>query len=293
MQKAVTILKPLLAGAVLILGILFYLPQAQADLVESHTDLWEYTYHASTTSSGLLTASAVTDMFGTEISTKEPSNIMFRDNQPQGATHWVEWELDEPVTVKSIHLLARHDAPPRDANQRGFSQFTLYYYDGTAFQEVYTYSPSNPYGSGPDDMWLDMEINITETTAQRWKAEFVQWGVPSSAAGPRIHELDGFATLVAGVYLYDFTCQYNAADPASSDYYTGYFYDDYQYEVGDKIFFTDENGDESYYEITVRSQDPVEDETLAGLWSLCPVTTTPKAATLTPLTIAPPWARRL
>ena len=56
------------------------------------------------------------------------NETIFLDNQPQGFIHFVDFATTQDVIIQSYHLGAAHDdhSVGRDANQRGFSQFTLY-----------------------------------------------------------------------------------------------------------------------------------------------------------------------
>jgi hypothetical protein len=118
----------------------------------------------------------------------------------------VEWETIEHVTVKSFRLTASHDHGPapdddpereRDANYRGFSSFTLKYWDdGTnGWVTLYETSPGNPYGQGNNRNYLVIEKNVNEITSGRFRAEFIQYGDKLvTASGPRVIELDGYET---------------------------------------------------------------------------------------------------
>jgi hypothetical protein len=98
-------------------------------------------------------------------------------------------------------LHAAHDDAPRDANYRGFSEFRLFARDsyGT-FQQIYDLATGNPYNTTPppsdcivefsSPCHLSLWANLTPTTAQQFRAEFVQYG-PSM--GPRVLELDGYS----------------------------------------------------------------------------------------------------
>lgn len=114
------------------------------------------------------------------------------------------------MTLKSFVLFASHDGEPRDANYRGFSRFTLFVKDsGGAFQPVFEIYPALFYGDTPvppnatigtNDYGNRMILcaNIDSIEGQQFRAEFVQYGAPSNASGPRIVELDGFESSCPG-----------------------------------------------------------------------------------------------
>jgi hypothetical protein len=176
-------------------------------LSESTTDLWQGTN--VTSDSGVLSGSDIGNMFGGNLGTVEPGlgRTLFRDGQPAGTTHFVEWQTPSAVTLQSFALFAAHDGFPRDANYRGFSSFELFAWNsGTStFDSIFTYSPGNPYGTSvapPNgflgsnctiDNFLCFGVNLTPVTTDRFRAEFVQFGdIDPNASGPRIIELDGF-----------------------------------------------------------------------------------------------------
>ena len=104
--------------------------------------------------------------------------------------------LATPVTINSFNLVAAHDESPRDARTRGFSRFSLYAKSGDNWVNLYNYYPDNPYGGGTNYLpanFLELNDIVAETTAQEFRAEFVQYGdITAGAKGPRILELDGY-----------------------------------------------------------------------------------------------------
>lgn len=137
-------------------------------------------------------------------------NTLFRDYAAAGTTHWVEWQTQSTMTLRSFNLVAGHDGNPRNITSRGFSEFTLFAWDsgGTSWIEVYNYM-TDPDGDGyygggtnyTNQHQLELEIDLTSPiTAQLFRAEFVQHpgNFPSNASGPRIYELDGYNTFLDG-----------------------------------------------------------------------------------------------
>lgn len=100
------------------------------------------------------------------------------------------------MVITNINLVARHDGDGRDANERGFRRFTLYVWNTGAWHNVYEYYPTNPYGGGPNYpelVALELNVNLTNTIGQKFRAEFEQYGDRTkNARGPRIVELDGY-----------------------------------------------------------------------------------------------------
>jgi hypothetical protein len=195
---------------------------AQATLIPVNDDLWDVSQGASVTAhSGVLTdpnpffVSDIRNMFGHVLTgTVEPANTLFRDGQPAGTLHWVEWQTAIDITLRSFALFAAHDGEPEDANARGFSRFTLYGFNPATnvFDiELFELFPSNPYGDTPSppqgvsdssNHILRIAANVAPTTTDRFRAEFVQFGfAAANRSGPRIIELDGFDTFHPAVPL--------------------------------------------------------------------------------------------
>jgi hypothetical protein len=191
-------MKRSLRNATTVFCVLLLVAASQAVPPVASDDLWDITQGAVVTDNSPVQSgghySDITNMFGECEGYPEACNTLFQDGQPAGTLHWVEWQTPEPVTLQSFHLLAYHDGPPRDANARGFSQFNLYYHDGNDWVELYEYFPSNPYGMGSNGNVLALCDNVSETNAQHFRAEFVQYGNYPAADAPRIVELDGFST---------------------------------------------------------------------------------------------------
>jgi hypothetical protein len=188
------------------LGLIF-VGRASA-LPISATDLWQSP--TVLTHSGVVPQSDIRDMFGGAFAAAETGNTVFRDFEPAGTLHSVEWQTAAAVTLRSFILNAAHDGPPRDANARGFSEFRLYAFDtlSSSFALIFTFDPANPYGtsSAPANSivetnaslnLLSLGVNLAPVTAQRFKADFVQFGTfGGNANGPRILEFDGFDTFL-------------------------------------------------------------------------------------------------
>ena len=150
-------------------------------------------------------------MFGGDFGSPEITNTIYADYLPAGTLHWVEWQTAEPVNLQSFQLDMAHDGPPRDVNFRGVETFRLYYRDGSSnLVKLFEISPANPYGDtvAPPNTTVTTNdagnllvlcVNTGAVNAQVFLAEFVQYGPPSNASGPRIRELDGFETGCPGL----------------------------------------------------------------------------------------------
>jgi len=199
----------------LIAGLLLFVGTAStvhATFIQSTTDLWDVSQGTTVTNdTGVLFGSDIRNMFGfvSGAPTDVTVNTLFRDAQPAGTLHAVEWQTTAAITLRSFTLFAAHDGLPRYATARGFSRFTLYAFDPVTSSfdnKLFELFPSNPYGNTPappssiietnaDKNLLVVGANMAPVTAQRLRAEFVQYGVfASNASGPRIFELDGFDT---------------------------------------------------------------------------------------------------
>lgn len=183
--------------AVVVCLLLLVAPSAQAALM-SDSDLWEDA--AVDAHSGTLGAWPIQGIFDYGPYT------MFRDSQPQGTTHWVEWHTAAAVTIESINLVGCHDGAPYNINQRGFSAFRLFYKvnSGDPWTLLHNLPDTDTDGnlrydggpSYPAANILEYCAAVPSTTAQYWRAEFDQYGPPSSASGPRVNELDGYDYII-------------------------------------------------------------------------------------------------
>lgn len=158
-------------------------------------DLWDVARETViTASSGFKSGSDEEgeNIFGGDFPTPEPGYAFFRDDRDDGFEHFVEWETAADVTPRSFVLRAGHDA---GLLRRSFRQFRLFGYDAEteAFELLYEFEPPLPYGGGAEQNQLLFCANLPETTARRFRAEFVQHG-GGSFSGPRVIELDAFST---------------------------------------------------------------------------------------------------
>lgn len=132
----------------------------------------------------------------------ETEHTLFSDGYPAGQVHWIDWSTAAAVAITSLNLVAVHDPAyaDRDANERGFSRFTLSAWVGSAWQMLYDYSPSNPYGGGvtyTDSNQLEVNAAVAVVTTSVFRAEFTQYGDRTpDATGPRVVELDGYGSVV-------------------------------------------------------------------------------------------------
>jgi hypothetical protein len=126
------------------------------------------------------------------VSSPEAGTAFFRDDQPAGFVHTVDWETTGDVTVASFVLNAAHD---HNSLNRSFDLFRLLGFNTSSseFDLLYEFNPSIPYGGGPTLNNLTVCANVPPVTTNRFRAEFVQHqsgGFP----GPRVYELDAFTT---------------------------------------------------------------------------------------------------
>jgi len=154
-----------------------------------YDDLWDVSQGASVVDhSGLVTGSAIKDMFGGASASVEKGRTIFGDGNADDFVHFVEWETQDFITLQVFNLLALHD----NNNIRMFKEFKLSYNDDQGnWTNIHTWSLSgSTYGGNPDNL-LELEITLdSPVLAKYFKAEFTQAG----DYGPRIIELDGFGT---------------------------------------------------------------------------------------------------
>ncbi len=143
----------------------------------------------------------------------KPSNGLFSlvtfPHSPPGTIHWVEWEVPQPITLRSFYLKAGHDARTYD---RAFSRFTLFGTELATGQQinVFEIQAAVPYPTTPAPAYavinnavendLMLRANVVPITACQFRAEFEQpGGVGPIAAGPRVMDLDGFETFCRNI----------------------------------------------------------------------------------------------
>ncbi len=160
-------------------------------------DLWDTSRGTIVTAhSEDLSSFPVENMFGASLGGYDYA--IFGDRELAGFVHFVQWRTPKPIRLTGFYLYANHDGPPYDANERGFSRFTLLAQNPVTlnFEPLFSYYPSNPYtyiGSS----FLLVSAAVTPTVAQNFRAEFVQFGDRTpSARGPRVAELDGYGSIV-------------------------------------------------------------------------------------------------
>jgi hypothetical protein len=187
----------LVALPVVTVCLLFLVAPAGAELI-SESDLWDVSQGGIVDdSSGCLSGWPCGNVFA-------PGQAIFDDYLPAGTVHWIEWHTPAAVTIESINLVAMHDGPPtRDIRYRGISAFRLYHSDtlGGPWTLLHELADTDPdanlrYDGGPNypgENYLEYCVAVPSTTAQYWRAEFVQYGyVSGNSSGPRVWELDGY-----------------------------------------------------------------------------------------------------
>jgi hypothetical protein len=169
-------------------------------ILASSFDLWNFTSGSEiTSSSGYLWAGTPYGMFGENghSNLSEAEWTYFSDGMPDGFTHFVEWRTAGPVTVRAIRLFAAGDGPIYN-NEREFTEFTLRAKSpgSSEFDLVLAHStPSHPFSLLDPATYALLDMQIPTTTAQEFRAEFVQFNGFRGFDGPRIVELDAFGSI--------------------------------------------------------------------------------------------------
>ena len=140
-------------------------------------------------------------MFGGNFTTYpgDGGHTIFSDSKPAGFTHYIQWHTPSSVTVRSFNLFAFGDGAIF-GNEREFSSFTLKAksspssptYDLILYSTILTH----PYTFIDAANYALISANITAVTSQDFMAEFTQFDGGRGFDGPRIVELDAFATQV-------------------------------------------------------------------------------------------------
>ncbi|MDX1983337.1 MAG: hypothetical protein SFV51_23905, partial [Bryobacteraceae bacterium] len=162
----------------------------------SSTDLFDFSTGAKVTA----TSGAVKEggMFGAVNPTQVPDDSVtfFKDGEPAGFRHWITWQTPKQVTIGSVGLFARHDAPI-DGYQlrRAMRSFKLLAREGKGWSEAAEYHPALPYGAGPDGTTLAVCLPVKRVTASEFRAEFVQAvDILGQYSAPRVVALDGYTS---------------------------------------------------------------------------------------------------
>jgi hypothetical protein len=187
----------------LILGIFFsalFSVFSYATPVPVTNDLWDISQGSTVVAGTSYSGSDIRNMFGGTFGYVEPGNTLFPDGGSAGTVHSVEWRTSTPILLTDFNLFAAHDGGDRDATFRGFSKFELYAWIGGVWSSLYSYSPTNPYNPGLLNGLANNQLLLSDVVspviAQKFRAEFTQYGAVSGASGPRIYELDGFGSPV-------------------------------------------------------------------------------------------------
>ena len=176
----------------LMIGLLMMAGTAQA-IVPVYNDVWDISQGAVVTNtSGMLTDGR--DMFGGTYGYVEAGNALFADWQPDGYTHWIEWNTPNVINLTGFNLFAAHDG--NNPAARAIREFRIFYKDGGNWTKFYTFDPTHPYGSGLYQNEFALSVNGLNINAQYFRAEFDQYGYTQWASGPRVYELDGFSNPV-------------------------------------------------------------------------------------------------
>ncbi len=191
----------------------------------SNSDLWEMNNISSISSSSIHPVSNVYSLFGGNLGTIEPENLIFSDNYSSGYIHWVEWTLNNPTQISDINLVATHDGADSDLNNRGFSRFVLEAYVANQWVTVYEHDVVAQNVDGHYPVYdggtyytqyniLELEASFTPVTAQTWEASFTRYSDAINCAS-RVIELDGYYNYPVAIsessifllYRYFITCK--------------------------------------------------------------------------------------
>lgn len=153
-----------------------------------YNDAWDVAQGTTVLSHSGTGHGDITNMIGNGLSDPEYGEAgfaLFRDFQPAGTTHWVEWQTASTILLTGYVLNLADDEIDSSGN-RGISDFRLYGRLGNAEPWVLldTFAPSShPYGI------LEHTGSFAAVELNEFRAEFVQYS-DSIASGPRIAELD-------------------------------------------------------------------------------------------------------
>jgi len=124
----------------------------------------------------------------------ETGNTIFSDSKPPGFIHFIEWVTGSPIALRSLSLFASGDSSASNF-QREFARFTLKAKPAgsTNYDLVLAdFIPTHPYTFVDSNTFLLLKADINATSAQSFRAEFLQYTAGRGFDGPRIMELDGF-----------------------------------------------------------------------------------------------------
>lgn len=166
-------------------------------ITTSTNDLWDTAQGATVTAtSGVRSGFFSSDAFGT-FRSAEPGSVIFSDGKPAGYNHYLEWQSATPIRLVGFNLFAAGDAPIH-LYEREFEHFTLKAkrHLTDEFSTLYTFTPTHPYTYLDTKSAAILSVNIPQTDAQFFRAEFVQRNVGRGFDAPRVVELDAVATIL-------------------------------------------------------------------------------------------------
>ncbi len=187
-----------LAGIVLSLTL-----ASSAYAVPSYTDLWDVNtgyinsvtapggmdYHGYNPNTGLY-GSNPWDAFG---ATYGDGVSVFTDGYGPGTVHELYWTTNTYLTIKSFNLYSGMEGV--NNTNRIFDHFILQAYNGSGWTTLYDKDIPFPYGSGTSGLTLDLLSNVDNViSSNSFRAGFRQVSDYQYAEGPRVIELDGFAS---------------------------------------------------------------------------------------------------
>lgn len=164
---------------------------------QATNDLWDLRQGVSVVrTSGAFPGSDLSDILGNSAGSVEPGHGIFADDKPQGYPHFIEWRTPAPVAIRSFRLFAAGDGPIYN-NEREFTRFVLKAKSSLLSDfDVVLYDATFPHPFGHDDVENRelLAANISPVFTSEFRAEFYQFDGQRGYDGPRVIELDGFAT---------------------------------------------------------------------------------------------------
>lgn len=164
-------------------------------------DLWDVARGGTVIASSELHSTAgeqdsfATDSFGAATTAAiEPGMTIFRDQDPDGSLHFIEWSTPAVFELTGFRLHAAHDEAPQ---QRAFRAFRLLArgVDRGDYTTLYSGPAGVPYPDAGEVLANSRELTrcpkLRPFPAREFRAEFTQDG-GCLPCGPRVIELDGF-----------------------------------------------------------------------------------------------------
>jgi hypothetical protein len=177
----------------------------------ANNDLWDVTQGSVVTAhSGMresfpgsgIEISSVNDAFGALETPDDPGVATFRDDQPEGATHSIDWRTPLPVIVGEFQWHAAHEFD--NGNQRAFDRVRLLGREHDSGDIVLLYESELPVPFpivGIGGARVERCVALHPVLVQEFRVELRQAGAVKGANnGPQLFELNAYGAAISQLF---------------------------------------------------------------------------------------------